>query len=77
MIEPNDKVTLSDKQEQTLKEFDSFSDPEDKLEYEYTDDLHEVAGVPGELWLVLHRGIKWDNERVIYVLDVDGKLEIL
>lgn len=77
MIIRNEDTTLTEAQEKALEQFDSYSEPDDKVEYSHTDYLNTEFGVPGELWIVLQRGIQWDNEQVLYVMDEAGKLEIL
>jgi len=77
MIIENDRVKLTDAQRTKLLEFDSYSENDDKVEYSYTDELNDHVGVPGELFIMLDRGIEWDNERVTYLMDTEGALEIL
>ena len=77
MIVKNDKVKLTDAQRDALAGFDSYSEDDDKVEYTYTDELNHDVDVPGELFIVLERGIEWDNERVMYLMDTEGALEIL
>jgi hypothetical protein len=75
----NDTV-LTDAQLETLRAIEhgygNGTDPEAQIEYGYCDVDDVVTGRPGEQMVVLTRGVKWDNERVIWTMDLAGELTI-
>jgi hypothetical protein len=80
MIALDQNIVLTDAQWDTLRAIEhgyaNGTDPEAMIEYGYRDEDSIGTGRPANQIVVLMRGIKWDNERVVWVMDTDGQLTI-
>ena len=52
------------------------TDDEARIEYGHCDEADVINHVAGEQLVVLTRGLKFDEERVIWTMDVAGELTI-
>lgn len=80
MIFHDDKTVLTDAQLATLRAIEhgygSQEDPGAKIEYGYCDEGDAALKRAGDQLVVLERGVKWDYERMMWVMDVLGILTI-